>query len=63
MRSEEWMDRPTRLTRITQIYNRTSMQHSTLTTNGHMRPVEKLRYMDRYLLSGGRDATVKIWAL
>ncbi|KAH9177091.1 WD40 repeat-like protein [Lactarius sanguifluus] len=45
------------------IYNRTSMQHSTLTTNGHTRPVEKLRYMDRYLLSGGRDATVKIWAL
>jgi division protein 1 len=45
------------------IYNRTSMQHSTLSTNGHTRPVEKLRYMDRYLLSGGRDATVKIWAL
>lgn len=45
------------------IYNRTSMQHSTLSTNGHPRPVEKLRYMDRYLLSGGRDATVKIWAL
>jgi len=45
------------------IYNRTSMQHSTLSTNGHIRPVEKLRYMDRYLLSGGRDATVKIWAL
>ena len=48
---------------FTQIYNRTSMQHSTLSTNGHIRPVEKLRYMDRYLLSGGRDATVKIWAL
>jgi division protein 1 len=46
-----------------QIYNRTSMQHSTLSTNGHTRPVEKLRYMDRYLLTGGRDATVKIWAL
>jgi division protein 1 len=46
-----------------QIYNRTSMQHSTLSTNGHTGPVEKLRYMDRYLLSGGRDATVKIWAL
>ncbi|KAH9075679.1 WD40-repeat-containing domain protein [Lactarius deliciosus] len=30
------------------IYNRTSMQHSTLATNGHTR---------------GRDATVKIWAL
>ncbi|KAI0248095.1 WD40-repeat-containing domain protein [Lactifluus subvellereus] len=45
------------------IYNRTSMQHSTLSTNGHTRPVEKLRYMDRYLLSGGRDATVRVWAL
>jgi division protein 1 len=47
----------------TQIYNRTSMQHSNLVTNGHTRPIEKLRYMDRYLVSGGRDATVKIWAL
>ncbi|TFK57514.1 WD40 repeat-like protein [Heliocybe sulcata] len=45
------------------IYNRTSMQHSTLLTNGHTRPVERLRYMDRYLVSGGRDAMVKIWAL
>ncbi|KAJ6569629.1 WD40-repeat-containing domain protein [Mycena capillaripes] len=35
------------------IYNRTSMQHSTLQTNGHMKPVERLRYMDRYLVSGG----------
>jgi hypothetical protein len=46
-----------------QVYNRTSMQHSTLQTNGHMKPVERLRYMDRYLVSGGRDATVKIWSL
>ncbi|KAI0033712.1 WD40-repeat-containing domain protein [Vararia minispora EC-137] len=45
------------------IYNRTSMQHSTLLTNGHTRPIEKLRYMDRYLVSGGRDSMVKIWAL
>ncbi|KAK7694214.1 hypothetical protein QCA50_001394 [Cerrena zonata] len=45
------------------IYNRTSMQHTTLLTNGHTRPVEKLRYMDRYLVSGGRDSVVKIWAL
>ncbi|KAG5220565.1 Mitochondrial fission protein [Salix suchowensis] len=29
------------------IYNRTSMQHSMLSTNGHTRPVERLRYMDR----------------
>ncbi|CDO70898.1 hypothetical protein BN946_scf184829.g6 [Trametes cinnabarina] len=45
------------------IYNRTSMQHSTLMTNGHTRPVERLRYMDRYMASGGRDSVVKIWAL
>ncbi|THH12969.1 hypothetical protein EW146_g7199 [Bondarzewia mesenterica] len=46
-----------------QVYNRTSMQHSTLLTNGHTRPIERLRYMDRYLVSGGRDSMVKIWAL
>ncbi|KAI0793324.1 WD40 repeat-like protein [Abortiporus biennis] len=45
------------------VYNRTSMQHSTLLTNGHTRPVEKLRYMDKYLVSGGRDSVVKVWAL
>ncbi|TFK76686.1 WD40 repeat-like protein [Pluteus cervinus] len=45
------------------IYNRTSMQHSTLLTNGHTKPVERLRYMDRYLVSGGRDSMVKIWSL
>jgi len=45
------------------IYNRTSMQHSTLSINGHTRPVERLRYMDRYLVSGGRDFTVKVWSL
>ncbi|KAJ6626942.1 WD40-repeat-containing domain protein [Mycena sp. CBHHK59/15] len=45
------------------VYNRTSMQHSTLATNGHMKPVERLRYMDRYMVSGGRDSTVKIWSL
>ncbi|KAJ7171830.1 WD40-repeat-containing domain protein [Mycena crocata] len=45
------------------IYNRTSMQHSTLQTNGHLKPMERLRYMDRYLVSGGRDSTVKIWSL
>ncbi|OAX37026.1 WD40 repeat-like protein [Rhizopogon vinicolor AM-OR11-026] len=45
------------------IYNRTSMQHSSLHTNGHTQPVERLRYMDRYLISGGRDAALKIWTL
>jgi mitochondrial division protein 1 len=46
-----------------QIYNRTSSQQSTLLTNGHTRQVETLRYMDRYLVTGGRDAAVKIWSL
>ena len=46
-----------------EVYNRTSMQHARLLTNGHTRPAERLRYMDKYLVSGGRDATVKIWAL
>ncbi|KAI0935858.1 hypothetical protein AcV5_004161 [Taiwanofungus camphoratus] len=45
------------------VYNRTSMQHSTLSINGHVKPVERLRYMDRYLVSGGRDSALKIWAL
>ncbi|KAF9015415.1 WD40-repeat-containing domain protein [Cyathus striatus] len=45
------------------VYNRTSMQHSTLVTNGHTKPAEKLRYMDRYLATGSRDCTVKIWSL
>ncbi|TDL22407.1 WD40 repeat-like protein [Rickenella mellea] len=45
------------------IYNRTTMQHSTLSINGHIKPAERLRYMDRYLVSGARDSTVKIWAL
>ncbi|EJD04576.1 WD40 repeat-like protein [Fomitiporia mediterranea MF3/22] len=45
------------------VYNRTTMQLSSLTTNGHTKPVERLRYMDRYLATGGRDSTVKIWAL
>ncbi|TFK40910.1 WD40 repeat-like protein [Crucibulum laeve] len=45
------------------IYNRTSAQQSTLLTNGHTKPVERLRYMDRYLVTGGRDAALKIWSL
>ncbi|KAF8508746.1 WD40-repeat-containing domain protein [Gautieria morchelliformis] len=45
------------------IYNRTTMQHSTLNTNGHTSPIERVRYMDKFMASGGRDAIVKIWAL
>jgi division protein 1 len=46
-----------------QIFNRITQQYTALTVNGHLGPVERLRYIDRYLVSGGRDATVKIWAL
>ena len=52
-----------RSNQLLQVYNRTSAQKSTLLTNGHIKPVERLRYMDRYLVTGGRDAQVKIWSL
>ncbi|CAO1613561.1 unnamed protein product [Sympodiomycopsis kandeliae] len=45
------------------VFNRTTFQHSTLEINGHTSPVERLRYMDRYAVSGGKDAVVKVWAL
>lgn len=45
------------------IFNRTTLQHGSLTLNGHTWPVERLRYMDRYAVSGGKDSVVKIWAL
>lgn len=45
------------------VYNRTTTQQTTLVTNGHMQPVECVRYMDRYLISGGQDSKLKIWSL
>ncbi|GAA5935002.1 hypothetical protein JCM3775_004673 [Rhodotorula graminis] len=45
------------------VYNRTTMERSSLRTNGHSAPVERLRFMDRYAATGGRDACVKVWAL
>ncbi|PWN50959.1 WD40 repeat-like protein [Violaceomyces palustris] len=45
------------------IFNRTTLQHSYLTLNGHTSPAERLRYMDRYAISGGKDSMIKIWAL
>ncbi|GAA6063094.1 hypothetical protein JCM10212_003292 [Sporobolomyces blumeae] len=45
------------------LYNRTTLEHNTLSINGHTGPVERLRFMDRYLATGARDCTVKIWAL
>lgn len=45
------------------VFNRTTLQHTALTINGHTSPVERLRFMDSYLSTGGRDNTVKIWRL
>ena len=38
-----------------QVYNRTTLQHDALVINGHTSPVERLRFMDRYLASGARE--------
>lgn len=46
-----------------QVFNRTTLQQSELIVNGHTSPVERLRFMDKYLATGSRDATVKIWSL
>lgn len=45
------------------MFNRTTQQTSTLLTNGHTLPTTRLRYMDRYCVSGGKDNIVKVWAL
>ncbi|KDE02561.1 hypothetical protein MVLG_06896 [Microbotryum lychnidis-dioicae p1A1 Lamole] len=45
------------------VFNRTTLQHTALTLNGHTRPTERLRFMDSYLMSGGRDHTVKVWKM
>ncbi|WWC85751.1 mitochondrial division protein 1 [Kwoniella dendrophila CBS 6074] len=46
-----------------EIYNRTTHQHSRLLTNGHIKPAEKMRFIDKYLVSGGRDGSAKVWAM
>jgi len=48
---------------VSQVYNRTTLEHNTLSINGHTAPVERLRFMDKYLATGSRDCTVKVWAL
>jgi division protein 1 len=48
---------------VFKVFNRTTMQHTSLVLNGHTGPVERLRFMDRYLASGARDKTVKLWSL
>ncbi|KAK0570093.1 Mitochondrial fission protein [Tilletia horrida] len=45
------------------VFNRTTLQQTPLMTNGHMAPAERLRYMDRYAVSGGKDSVIKVWAL
>ncbi|GAA98897.1 uncharacterized protein L969DRAFT_95575 [Mixia osmundae IAM 14324] len=45
------------------VYNRTTLQQTSLLVNGHTSPAERLRFMDRYLATGSRDATVKVWSL
>ena len=45
------------------IYNRTSHKHSALETQGHTAPAERLRYMDRYAVTGGKDSLIKVWSL
>lgn len=45
------------------VFNRTSKMHTTLATHGHTAPAERVRYMDRYALSGGRDSCIKVWSL
>ena len=50
-------------TNAVQVFNRTTLQQTELIVNGHTSPVERLRFMDRYLATGARDATVKIWSL
>lgn len=46
-----------------EVYNRTTAEHSRLIVNGHTKPAERLRFMDKYLISGGRDGCAKVWAM
>ncbi|KAI3623431.1 MDV1 [Malassezia furfur] len=45
------------------MYNRTAEKHTPLALNGHTAPAERLRYMDRYAVTGARDSCVKVWSL
>ena len=45
------------------VYNRTTLLQTELSANGHQGPVNKLRFMDRYLATGGDDGLVKVWSL
>ena len=45
------------------VYNRTTLLQTELSANGHQGPVNRLRFMDRYLATGGDDGMVKVWSL
>ncbi|EGG12921.1 uncharacterized protein MELLADRAFT_41592 [Melampsora larici-populina 98AG31] len=46
------------------VYNRTTLEHSKIDEgNGHLDVVERLRYLDRYLISGGKDGLCKVWSI
>lgn len=46
-----------------EVYNRTTHEHSRLIVNGHTKPAERMRFIDKYLVSGGKDGTAKVWAM
>lgn len=46
-----------------EVYNRTTHEHSRLVVNGHTKPAERMRFIDKYLVSGGKDGAAKVWAM
>ncbi|RXK39116.1 mitochondrial division protein 1 [Tremella mesenterica] len=46
-----------------EVYNRTTHAHTRLVVNGHIKPAEKMRFIDKYLVSGGKDGLMKVWAM
>ncbi|WFD30013.1 [histone H3]-dimethyl-L-lysine(36) demethylase [Malassezia sp. CBS 17886] len=49
--------------RAVDIYNRTGETHTPLLAGGHTAPAERLRFMDRYAVTGGKDCVMKVWKL
>ncbi|KAL1412014.1 Mitochondrial fission protein [Vanrija albida] len=46
-----------------EVYNRTTNAHTRLVVNGHTKPAERMRFIDKYLVSGGREGCAKVWAM
>jgi division protein 1 len=46
-----------------EVYNRTTHAHTRMVVNGHTKPAERMRFIDKYLVSGGRDGCAKVWAM